>query len=243
MQTNVATTEHLKAAGCLRAHLARYREVEDLIRLGAYAPGADREVDQSVRLYPALESFLRQEKNETCEFDETIRRLTGLFAGGAPCETTTRPRMMGQTGDDDRRLDAIQALLRVRDLELRQVEGALQKQQRKVFELQSDVLRLGERCQRLRPTDSRNVIERRRALDALIRAKLERRAELECAKKEVTDLLPVLHGAQGRRDAVFRLWSRRRLDRAITSQRRQEAAAADLAATKRVQRRAEAGHG
>jgi flagellar biosynthesis/type III secretory pathway ATPase len=45
-----------------------------------------------VRLYPALETFLRQEKNETCEFDDTIRRLTGLFAGAAPADVTTRSR-------------------------------------------------------------------------------------------------------------------------------------------------------
>ncbi len=145
--------------------------------------------------------------------------------------------MIGRAGDDDRRLEAVQTLLRVRDLELRQAEGALQKQQRNVFELENDVSRLGERCQRLDPGGADNVIESRLTLNALIKAKLARRAELECAKKEVTDLLPALHSAQGRRDAVFRLWSRRRLDREITSQRRQEAVAADLAASRMTLRR------
>ncbi len=51
--------------------------------------------------------------------------------------------MIGRAGDDDRRLEAVQTLLRVRDLELRQAEGALQKQQRQVFELENDVSRLG----------------------------------------------------------------------------------------------------
>ncbi len=81
------------------------------------------------------------------------------------------------------------------------------------------------------------MIESRRALDALIRAKLARRAELECAKREAADLLPALHSAQWRRDVVFRLWSRRRLDQEITSLRRQEAAAADLAASRLTLRR------
>ena len=151
--------------------------------------------------------------------------------------------MMERAGCDDRRLEAVQTLLRVRDLELRRAEGALQKQQRKVFELESDVSRLGERCERLDPALGENVIDSRRTLDALIRVKLARRAELDCAKKEATDLLPALHSAQGRRDAVFRLWSRRLLDREITSQRRQEAAAADLAACRWALRRENRGEG
>ncbi len=92
VQANVVTPEHLKAASELRAHLARHRQVEDLIRLGAYAPGADPEIDRSVRIYPAIERFLRQENDETCDFDDSVRRLTGLFAGAAPHETTTRSR-------------------------------------------------------------------------------------------------------------------------------------------------------
>jgi hypothetical protein len=130
-----------------------------------------------------------------------------------------------RAGRDDRRLDAIKALLRVRDLELRQAEGAMRKQRRRVLELETDVSQLEERCERLLPRDGDNVIERRMTLGALIRVKLARRAELECAKKEATELLPALHGAQGRRDAVFGLWSRRRLDEAVRSRRRQDAAA------------------
>ena len=146
---------------------------------------------------------------------------------------------------DDRGLEAIQTLLRIREVELRRAEGALQRQRRRVWELETDVLRLKERCERLRPGEGagQNVIGRRRVLDALIRAKLARRAELECARKEATDLLPALHSAQGRRDAVFRLWSRRRLDQAITSQRRQDVTAADLAAARRILRVADAAGG
>lgn len=149
--------------------------------------------------------------------------------------------MTERAGHDDRRLEAIKALLRVRDLELRQAEGAVQKQQRRVFELETDVSRLEERCERLHPRDGQNVIERRMTLGALIRVKLARRVELECARKEATDLLPGLHSAQGRRDAVFGLWSRRRLDQAVTSRRRQDAA--DPGAARRIPGHADRGDG
>ena len=88
VQNNVVTPEHLQAASELRAHLARYRQVEDLIRLGAYVPGADPEVDRSVRIYPRIESFLRQAKQETCEFDDAVQQLIGLFGSGADTRTT-----------------------------------------------------------------------------------------------------------------------------------------------------------
>lgn len=88
VQHHVVTPEHLGAANELRAHVARHRQVEDLIRLGAYAPGADPEVDRSVRMYPAIERFLRQDKHEACRFEDTVRRLNRLFAGPAELETT-----------------------------------------------------------------------------------------------------------------------------------------------------------
>lgn len=144
-------------------------------------------------------------------------------------------------GHDDRRFAAIQALLRVRDVELRRAEGALQKQQRKVCELESDVLRLKRRCEQLRGRAQGSILRQRRMLDALVRLKLSRASELECAKREADSLLPVLHIAQGRRDAVFRLWSRRRLDRDNARLRRQETEAADLAAAKFSGRRTEQG--
>ena len=36
----------------------------DLIRLGAYKAGTNPEVDEAVRLYPLLEAYLAQSKNE-----------------------------------------------------------------------------------------------------------------------------------------------------------------------------------
>ncbi len=149
--------------------------------------------------------------------------------------------MTGQDDHDDRRLRSIQALLRVRELELRRAEGVLQKQQRGVFELEADLLRLKERCERLSCGRDGNLVRRRRALDALVKIKLARMAELEGAKRDSIGLLPALHSARGRRDAVFRLWSRRRLDREAAELRRREAAAADMAAARFTLRKVEAG--
>ena len=58
-----------------RQMMATYSDMEELIRLGAYRPGSSAEVDEAIRLHPALEDFLRQAKDEVTSFEEGYRRL------------------------------------------------------------------------------------------------------------------------------------------------------------------------
>jgi FliI/YscN family ATPase len=93
VQPSVVDAAHLAAAVKVKAHLARYRQVEDLIRLGAYVPGADRAVDESIRLFPAIEEYLRQDEGTASGFDATAKALLALAgddAGAAPGEDAER---------------------------------------------------------------------------------------------------------------------------------------------------------
>lgn len=74
----VASPEHRRAALEFRRLWGVYREARDLIQLGAYRPGADPLLDRAVELYPAMESFLRQEPSEISPFRETVERLLAL---------------------------------------------------------------------------------------------------------------------------------------------------------------------
>ncbi|HAX91075.1 MAG TPA: flagellar protein export ATPase FliI [Rhodospirillaceae bacterium] len=49
-----------------RRHLAAYENMAEMIRLGAYRKGTNREVDEAINFYEPIETFLRQGKNE-CE--------------------------------------------------------------------------------------------------------------------------------------------------------------------------------
>jgi flagellum-specific ATP synthase len=51
-----------------RGQIAIYEEMAELIRLGAYKRGSDPKVDEAIRLYPALEAFLAQKKDERDDF-------------------------------------------------------------------------------------------------------------------------------------------------------------------------------
>jgi flagellum-specific ATP synthase len=53
-----------------RAPLTLYEDMAELIRLGAYKAGTNPEVDEAVRLYPQLEAFLAQSKDERATFSQ-----------------------------------------------------------------------------------------------------------------------------------------------------------------------------
>ncbi|NNF58191.1 MAG: FliI/YscN family ATPase [Rhodothermaceae bacterium] len=60
----VATAEHQQTADEARRLLAAYAKVEDLLRVGAYERGQDRETDRAVAAHAPLMAFLRQRMDE-----------------------------------------------------------------------------------------------------------------------------------------------------------------------------------
>lgn len=77
---DIVTPEHRQAARKVAAALATYAEAEDLIRIGAYAPGSSPQVDRAVELRPRILNFLRQGINEHTEFERTRTALQQLAA-------------------------------------------------------------------------------------------------------------------------------------------------------------------
>ncbi len=78
--TEVTDKEHQAAARKMRAILATYAEVEDLIRIGAYAKGASPPVDKAIELMPEVEKFLRQSVGERSSYEETLEHIKRLTA-------------------------------------------------------------------------------------------------------------------------------------------------------------------
>ena len=66
-----------------RQTLASYSDMEELIRIGAYRTGADPAVDRAIRLNPALEAFMTQDKNEATTLDEAFLRLHAILTSEA----------------------------------------------------------------------------------------------------------------------------------------------------------------
>jgi len=80
VMSNVTTREHRKAASHFRELMARYQEMELLIRLGEYKSGADPVADRAVQLRPQQLAFLRQDTSSSAGYDEAIATLKEMAA-------------------------------------------------------------------------------------------------------------------------------------------------------------------
>jgi len=67
--------EHRTAARRLRALVATYEAKRDLVSLGAYAKGTDKELDEAIARMPRIEAFLRQDVGERSALAATVAAL------------------------------------------------------------------------------------------------------------------------------------------------------------------------
>lgn len=77
---NIVTPEHKAAAQELRKILAKYAEVELLVRIGEYKPGADLEADAALARLDAVNAFLRQGRDEYYSLEDTVTALQKAVA-------------------------------------------------------------------------------------------------------------------------------------------------------------------
>jgi type III secretion protein N (ATPase) len=76
----IVRPEHKNAAKKLRALVAAYEAKRDLVTLGAYAKGTDKELDEALAKLPKIEAFLRQDHSERAAFDATERALASAIS-------------------------------------------------------------------------------------------------------------------------------------------------------------------
>ncbi len=74
----VTTPDHRTVAGRLRELLAKYQEVELLVKIGEYKRGADALADQAIDKIEDIRRFLRQQTDEHSDFDLTIQQLSAV---------------------------------------------------------------------------------------------------------------------------------------------------------------------
>jgi flagellum-specific ATP synthase len=77
--SQVATREHKAIAGKLKSVLATYNEAEDLINIGAYKSGSNKNIDYAIEKIDQVNGYLRQGTDEKFSFDEEIAMLNAIF--------------------------------------------------------------------------------------------------------------------------------------------------------------------
>ncbi|CAK0762639.1 flagellum-specific ATP synthase FliI (fragment) [Gammaproteobacteria bacterium] len=75
----VATRDHKEAAGRLRNLLAKYQDVELLVKIGEYQKGSDPVADQALAKIDAINRFLRQGTDERSRFEDTLETLKAMM--------------------------------------------------------------------------------------------------------------------------------------------------------------------
>lgn len=79
VMTEITSDEHLQAANHFKKFLATYNEAEDLINIGAYKKGSNRDIDQAMRLKPIMDNFLRQGIFEASQLEDARSFLISQF--------------------------------------------------------------------------------------------------------------------------------------------------------------------
>lgn len=74
--STVASKTHQRAAQAARSWLSQYRDVEDLLRIGAYRVGADQETDLAIAKIPILNEMLQQETEDLTPMEDALAALS-----------------------------------------------------------------------------------------------------------------------------------------------------------------------
>lgn len=59
--------------------ISTYEDMAEMIRLGAYRRGSDREVDHAIQYYPQIENFIRQRKQESFSIEDSYDALATVL--------------------------------------------------------------------------------------------------------------------------------------------------------------------
>ena len=78
VMNNIVAKEHVNAAEKIRELLAKYQEIELLVRVGEYKQGADEKADEALAKIDNINTFLRQKTDEFQSFEQTIDNMQAL---------------------------------------------------------------------------------------------------------------------------------------------------------------------
>jgi len=90
---SVVSPEHFARMQLFRRIYSRYQQNRDLISVGAYVAGSDKDIDFAVERMPHLRQFMQQGLKERVTFDEALQRLNRIVVPpvrpGAPGSIAT----------------------------------------------------------------------------------------------------------------------------------------------------------
>lgn len=81
VMNEISSDQHLQAARQLKRYMATFKEAEDLINIGAYKMGTNREIDTAIRYREIIRDFTAQSTHEPADLKASINALIAHFGG------------------------------------------------------------------------------------------------------------------------------------------------------------------
>ena len=79
VMSSIVSGEQKEFAGKLKNVMATYAEAEDLINIGAYKNGSNKEIDYAIAKHVAVDTYLLQRTDEKFEFEQEVEMLKSIF--------------------------------------------------------------------------------------------------------------------------------------------------------------------
>ena len=79
VMSSIVSKEQKAVAGKLKNVMATYAEAEDLINIGAYKNGSNKEIDYAIAKHAAVNEYLLQQTDEKFEFEQEVEMLKNIF--------------------------------------------------------------------------------------------------------------------------------------------------------------------
>jgi flagellum-specific ATP synthase len=74
----LATREHKQARQAVFQMIADYKEVQDLLNVGAYVRGSNPAFDRAISMWDQIKGFLKQDIRDNTPYEDSIRQLRSL---------------------------------------------------------------------------------------------------------------------------------------------------------------------
>ncbi|MDR2892546.1 MAG: FliI/YscN family ATPase [Deltaproteobacteria bacterium] len=78
LRADIVGKDEVNAGRAVIGSLAAYKKVEDMINIGAYAHGANAEIDRAIAIMPQINAFLRQDVGNPSNLEQSFAALREL---------------------------------------------------------------------------------------------------------------------------------------------------------------------
>ncbi|BFR47166.1 FliI/YscN family ATPase [Nitratidesulfovibrio sp. HK-II] len=81
LRSDICAQNVVDAGRVITRHMATFRKAEDMINIGAYAPGSNPDIDKAIAMNGPINAFLRQDVTDAAPLADSFAQLQGLAAG------------------------------------------------------------------------------------------------------------------------------------------------------------------